>query len=308
MASAKSTTAVVAALILTAAARAEGPMPDEIVRKLIEMGRTIDSSKTNAVYAPLQQKEPYAGVRVERDVKYVSSPTPSGGLTTPTNNQRPIGTTQAANGYWEYLPVGYGGSPPSPLMVFWSGSGQDGSGNSTDLNLLNMYGPPMLISTGKWPRSRPFVVLSAQHISNNDCANADEIHNFITYAMQTYNIDPKRVYLTGLSCGAIGAALYLAKYSNQQVIASALISGDASYIWNSLGCGFLKGSALWSFHGDADIVVSISGDNLALPNFLACPQPHLDVRYTVYPGGLHDVWTKTYDLSSIYSWLLGFSK
>ena len=70
MPSAKFATAVVAALILAAAARAQSPMPDEIAWKLIETGRVIDPPKTAALYAPLQQREPYAGVRVERDVQY----------------------------------------------------------------------------------------------------------------------------------------------------------------------------------------------------------------------------------------------
>ena len=64
--------AVVAALIVAAtAARAEeGPMPEEIAWKLLEIGRVIDPPKTAAIYAPLQEKEPYPGVKIERDVKY----------------------------------------------------------------------------------------------------------------------------------------------------------------------------------------------------------------------------------------------
>ena len=34
------------------------------------LGRVIDPPKTAALYAPMQQKEPYAGVKIERDVKY----------------------------------------------------------------------------------------------------------------------------------------------------------------------------------------------------------------------------------------------
>src|SRR5258708_2029566 len=45
-------------------------MPEDIAWKLLEIGRVIDVPKTAAIYAPLQQKEPYAGVKVERDVKY----------------------------------------------------------------------------------------------------------------------------------------------------------------------------------------------------------------------------------------------
>ena len=239
----------------------------------------------------------------------------SGGLVTPTNTMRPIGTLYSGNGFWEYLPVGYGGSTLSPLMVFWHGIGEDGAGTSEALPAVNAHGPPLLISEGQWPSSRPFVVLSPQH-AGTGCPSATEIHNFITFAIGHYQVDPSRVYLTGLSCGALGSADYLAVYGNQQVAASVLISGNAAPIWNSpiwngQPCKFVDGAGLWSFHGGDDPTVSIAGDNFALPKFIACPQPpRKDVRYTVYPGVGHDAWTQTYDLSSgndIYTWLLGFT-
>ena len=36
-------------------------------------------------------------------------------------------------------------------------------------------------------------------------------HDFIDYAVATYNVDPRRVYITGLSCGAFGVWEYLAR-------------------------------------------------------------------------------------------------
>jgi triacylglycerol lipase len=45
-------------------------MPPEIAKKLTELGRVIDPPATARLYAPLQQKEPYLGFRVERDLKY----------------------------------------------------------------------------------------------------------------------------------------------------------------------------------------------------------------------------------------------
>ena len=53
-----------------AASAQQTPMPEDIAWKLLEIGRVIDVPKTAALYAPLQQKEPYQGVKVERDVKY----------------------------------------------------------------------------------------------------------------------------------------------------------------------------------------------------------------------------------------------
>ncbi|MGY2846890.1 acetyl esterase/lipase [Bradyrhizobium sp. USDA 4518] len=68
--------ALAAALMLTDPAHAqqspmpEAAMPEDLAWKLLELGRVIDPPKTAALYAPLQQKEPYQGVKVERDLKY----------------------------------------------------------------------------------------------------------------------------------------------------------------------------------------------------------------------------------------------
>jgi acetyl esterase/lipase len=66
----RSALAAIAALCVSAAFAQQTPMPEDIARKLLEIGRVIDVPKTAALYAPLQQKEPYAGVKTERDVKY----------------------------------------------------------------------------------------------------------------------------------------------------------------------------------------------------------------------------------------------
>ena len=45
-------------------------LSEDLAWKLLELGRVIDVPKTAALYAPMQQKEPYEGVKTERDVKY----------------------------------------------------------------------------------------------------------------------------------------------------------------------------------------------------------------------------------------------
>ena len=59
------------AIILASAASAQqAAMSEDLAWKLLELGRVIDPPKTAALYAPMQEKEPYQGVKVERDVKY----------------------------------------------------------------------------------------------------------------------------------------------------------------------------------------------------------------------------------------------
>lgn len=45
-------------------------MPPELAAKIAAIGRVIDPGKSAPLYIPLQEKEPYAGVKVLRDVRY----------------------------------------------------------------------------------------------------------------------------------------------------------------------------------------------------------------------------------------------
>jgi len=78
-----SKSALVAVTFVIVAAQAawaqQSPMPEEIAAKLQELGRVIDAPKTEQLYAPLQEKEPYQGVKVERDVKYGAARSQSAG-------------------------------------------------------------------------------------------------------------------------------------------------------------------------------------------------------------------------------------
>src|SRR4030095_7611164 len=49
---------------------AQAQMPPDLVEKIAALGRVIDPPKTNALYAPLHDSEPYPGAMVVRDVKY----------------------------------------------------------------------------------------------------------------------------------------------------------------------------------------------------------------------------------------------
>lgn len=48
----------------------DGYMPPEIASQLDRIGARIENEQTSAIYAPLHPSEPYAGIDVERDVRY----------------------------------------------------------------------------------------------------------------------------------------------------------------------------------------------------------------------------------------------
>ena len=218
----------------------------------------------------------------------------------------PLGSIGAPNGYYEYLPPGYSKTGiGSPLMVFWHGLGEDGNG-TTELSRVLTNGPPRYIKADAWPAARPFIVLSPQNAK--DCPTGASIKAFITWAMAHYNVDPARLYLTGLSCGAIGSWSYLAtEVSTTPIAAAVLIAGTGNSAWDDNKCG-LGRIALWAFHGDADTTVMPSGTTYPMTNLIACPSPpRRDAQMTIYPGVGHDSWSRTYDLSAghdVYAWML----
>ena len=217
---------------------------------------------------------------------------------------RPVGSTDATLGYWEYLPPAYE-QGPAPLLVFTHGAAWTGDGSETALQEVLDVGPPNLIATDAWPNERPFVVLAPQN-PGPGCFDPADIDAFIRYAVEHYDIDEQRVYLTGQSCGAIGAWQYLAQHLDEVVVAAVLISGDGNDAVASAGCA-LGRVALWGFHNEDDASVAASGTIDPINTLLAC-EPTPDVKLTIYPGETeHDAWTKTYDMSAghdIYSWLL----
>lgn len=237
-----------------------------------------------------------------------SWPTADAGLSSTRHTKRPLGTTSATAGYWEYLPPAYGSGVDFPLMVFYHGIGENGDGSAAALDSVPANGPPMLINADQWPNDRPFVVLSPQH-AGGGCPSADEIHDFINYAAANYDVDVHRLYLTGLSCGAIGSWSYLGAYADEKQIAALVpIAGDGNGAWAAQGCDLGK-VAIWAFHGDADMTVAPTGTTGPMNHLIdECPSPpREDAVMTIYPGVGHSSWWQTYNLMAghdIYAWML----
>jgi len=224
---------------------------------------------------------------------------------------RPAGSVDNAPlGYVEYLPPGYGDGTPRPLLVFLHGTDENGDGSEPALGRLFKLGLPMLIENDDWPEGRPFVVLMPQyaHAAAQDCALADEVDSFLRFALNHYDVDKDRVYLTGVSCGAIGAWQYLGAHVDEIVAGAVLISGQARDALAQAHCA-LGRVPIWAFHGDADSIVPKVNIVSPIAELKACTDPApVDVRLTIYPGAEHDAWSRTYDLSAghdIYDWLLG---
>ena len=255
----------------------------------------------------------------------------------------PVGEGESNLGYYEYLPPGYGDGEPRPLLIALHGADGSGDGRLAELDNLFETGIPDLIRSDAWPPDRPFVVLVPQHempasaeryascegvplfgsclmelqhraghpVDESVCMTPTELHAFLTYAIATYDVDPQRVYLTGLSCGAFAAYEYAATYGAEQIAAMVPIAGEARPAWEAAGCT-LGEVAIWAFHGDRDDALDVQGTIEPMNDLMDCPGlPEAGVELTVYSGVDHDSWTRTYDLNAghdIYAWLLGIER
>ena len=240
-----------------------------------------------------------------------SDDVPSGGLAT-----RAIGSVEGAPlGYLEYLPPGYGDGDPPPLLVFLHGAGEAGDGSTEALELVDDLGIPHFIAAGDWPDDQPFVVLSPQYgteAAEGECAIADDVAAFLDFATAHYEVDPARVYLTGISCGAIGIWDYLASHGDDVVAAAVPISGHAEWALEEAGCAPLTEVPVWAFHGAQDEVVPAVHIEGPMDRIRACAgvEP-AELELTVYPDADHlGAVNPTYDLSAghdVYAWLLSHS-
>ena len=185
MALLKPALAVVAAMVASAAWAGGSPMPDEIARKLLELGRVIDPPKTAALYAPLQQKEPYPGVKIERDVKYGAA----------DRNLLDVFTPEKA-------------SSPRPVLIFVHGggftAGNKRTGDSPFYDNIMLWAAKngfvgvnttyRLAPQSPWPAAAEDLGAAVQWVSANIAARGG---------------DPARVFLMGHSAGAVHVANYV---------------------------------------------------------------------------------------------------
>ncbi|HKO50323.1 MAG TPA: PHB depolymerase family esterase [Polyangiaceae bacterium] len=242
------------------------------------------------------------------------APEPSGGAPIgPSSSRhvaRPVGSVPGAtSGFWEYLPPHYGNGARYPLLVFLHGMGENGDGSLAALQKLPESGPPRLVKEDRWPADRKFIVLSPQH-PGQGCPSSQEIHAFIQFALTHYDVDLTRVYLTGLSCGAIGSWNYLGDHGAEVVAAAVLVCGDGRDAFAKAGCA-LGRVPIWALHGELDPSVSPLGSTEPMAKLNACSPPPVAAKLTVYPGVKHDSWTRTYDLSAgndVYGWLTKHQK
>jgi len=201
------TTGTCTAILLTAclAWPASAQMPAEIAAQVKAIGPVVDPAKTAPIYAPLQTKEPYEGVKMTRDVKYGPD----------ARNQLDVFAPESASG-------------PLPVFVFVHGGafmgGNKRTGDSPFYDNVMLFAAKNgMVGVNMTYRLAPANPYPA---APNDIAAALK---WVTANIASHGGDPAKIFVSGHSAGAAIAAQTITENDIPGIKGALLLSGIYSF-------------------------------------------------------------------------------
>ena len=225
---------------------------------------------------------------------------------------RQVTTSTDTYNYEVYIPAHWDKRKKWPVILFLHGSGERGTDNRAQtkngIRLLIAQSGDKFPCVVVCPQCRPNVWYSAP-------AMDEMVRKEMDQAVQEFNGDPKRLYLTGLSMGGYGTWQFAQEEPhkwaaiapccggivygshNQTVVGTDVTAGDP-YV---LAAHTVVGMPTWVFHGGADPTVPVSEARqmVALLFMLGG-----DIKYTEYPGVGHNSWDYAYKEPGLLPWML----
>lgn len=195
--------------------------------------------------------------------------------------------------YVLFVPHDYKADKPMPLILFLHGSGETGTDGQK----------PVKAGIGnaikKQEKTFPFIVIFPQSQKRTwkaDSADAQRALDILAEVRKEYKVDPKRIYLTGLSMGGFGTWSLAAKYPDRWAAIVPICGGG-----DPKDAAKIKDIPCWCFHGDADKAVIVEKSREMIEVLKAAGGKP---KYTEYPGVGHNSWDKAYGTKELYEWLL----
>ena len=192
--------------------------------------------------------------------------------------------------YLLYLPKDYTAQKTSyPLVIYLHGGSQRGK----DLSKLKIYGLPYLVEKG---RDFNFIIASPQCPDGKFWSTDNWFDTLYNELKTKYRIDTKRVYLTGISMGGYGAWQTAIAYPDKFAAIVPLCGGcdDSTQVCR------IRHVPVWTFHGTADDVISISETERLVKRLEQCDGR---VKFTRLEKEGHAI-QYLYEDQTIYDWLL----
>ena len=199
-----------------------------------------------------------------------------------------------------------------PLVVFLHGAGERGEDNQAQLfhgsqqflNPVNREKYPCYVVFPQCPSGkygayieRPNSLIPQEMtIQEQPSAFVAQVHQLITKYLAEQRVDPRRVYVIGLSMGAMATYDMVIRYP--ELFAAAVpICGSVNPLRITEAVKHTK----WSiYHGDADTTVPLDGSREAYRKLRAVGA---EVKYTEFPGVAHGSWNPAFSTPDFMSWL-----
>jgi predicted peptidase len=195
--------------------------------------------------------------------------------------------------YLLFTPANYSadGEQRWPLLLFLHGSGERGD----DLELVKKHGPPKLVEQEAHRTSWPFITVSPQ-CPKDSRWNAAELAKLVEHVANTYRVDRRRIYVTGLSMGGSGTWSLLAEKPGLFAAAMPICGkGDPST------ANKIAKTPVWIFVGRRDKQETVENCGV-MDKAIRAAGGNSQVTY--YDDLPHDCWTVTYDNPAVWKWLL----
>ncbi len=201
--------------------------------------------------------------------------------------------------YCVYVPPDYTPERAWPVVLFLHGSGERGSDGflQTEVGIgtairRNRDLFPAIVVMPQCPAQQSWVGPMGEMALR--CVEATS---------REYPLDPRRVYLTGLSMGGQGV-WYIAASRPQNFAAIVPLCGFADLSESAAQAEQLASRLvnipIWCFHGDSDTAVPVTKSREMVSALRrAGGQP----IYTEYRGLNHNVWDRAYADSELWRWV-----
>ncbi|HZY89547.1 MAG TPA: prolyl oligopeptidase family serine peptidase [Gemmataceae bacterium] len=204
-------------------------------------------------------------------------------------------------------PENYDAKEKYPLVVFLHGAGERGNDNEAQLkhgvkefvkaDVRKKY--PCFLIAPQCPTRQVWAGLEGGFNSHKQAAKPAEpgrlALELIGTMQKEYSIDPKRIYLTGLSMGGYGTWDLLARQPKLFAAAAPVCGGGDESTAEKIAQ-----LPIWVFHGDKDNAVPVARSRTMVE---ALKKAGGHPKYTEYPGVGHNSWDKAYADPELMKWL-----
>ncbi|UOE50985.1 alpha/beta hydrolase [Mucilaginibacter sp. SMC90] len=218
-------------------------------------------------------------------------------------------------------PENYDPARSYPLVMFLHGAGERGRDNGQQLNNLSALFlkdstqkkyPAIVVFPqcppdslwNRFPAPRPDTTTAYNRGMNKLGLSTPErlVKLLMDSLVKAKIADKRRIYIGGLSMGGFGTYDLIVHYPTYFAAAISICGQTNVQLYPEKAAGV----PLWIFHGGDDNVID-PGPNRQLVKALKATGAK-NVRYTEYPGVMHNSWNNAFEEPGLLPWLFSFKK